>query len=252
MLSLPPRLVADIKDCRTWISVVPALKDTMDLWFGENPKDERALQQLVVWENNDSPWANGTDYFILDIEYDSRKGNSTKGEGGRFDLIALRWESSPAARSLRGKEKPKLVVVEMKAGDGALKGTAGLQDHVRVLERFAGVSARRQAFINEMIGVFNQKHKLGLIKRLSPRKGMKAGDDILKPNDVATDLDLMLLLAGHDPASKKLGNELRSLNTKLSILVCTANFMGFGLYKENVHALPDFLLRYGAGLGKRP
>ncbi len=243
-LQCPPPVVADIDGCEAWINAVPELKDTMDLWFGKHPKDERALQQMVVWENNDGPWANGTDYFIVDIEYDSRKGNSTKGEGGRFDLVAIKWESTPSARSLRSQIKPRLVIIEMKAGDGALKGSAGLQDHVNVLGQFAGSSARKQAFIQEMVCVFNQKYKLGLIKRISPRKSMKVPDDLLTPQDLDTELDFMLLFAGHDPASKQLSGELKALKTKLPLQICTASFMGFGLYKENVYEMPVFMARY--------
>lgn len=230
--------VASIADTENWIACIAVLKDTMDLWFGVHPKDERALQQMVVWENNDSPWANGTDYFIVDIEYDSRKGNAD--EGGRFDLVALRWESDAVSRKLKGKKRPKLVVIEMKAGDGALKGKAGLQDHIAVLQEFAASKSRKTMFVQEMLGVFTQKRELNLIRGLSHNKNM------LDQVSIDTDLGFMLLLAGHDPASKKLSDELRTLQTELPITFSTANFMGFGLYKENVHTLIEFRERFSA------
>jgi hypothetical protein len=228
--------VASAADTEKWITCIAVLKDVMDLWFGAHPKDERALQQMVVWENNDSPWATGTDYFIVDIEYDSRKGNAD--QGGRFDLVALRWESDSTSRKLKSKKRPKLVVIEMKAGDGALKGKAGLQDHIAVLQEFAAPKSRKAMFIREMLGVFAQKRELNLIRGLSHNKNM------LDQESIDTDIGFMLLLAGHDPASNKLSDELRTLQTELPIMFSTANFMGFGLYKENVHTLLEFRGRF--------
>jgi hypothetical protein len=228
--------VASATDTKKWIEYIPVLKDTMDLWFGAHPKDERALQQMVVWENNDSSWANSTDYFIVDIEYDSRKGNAD--QGGRFDLVALRWESDATSRKLRGKKRPKLVVIEMKAGDGALKGKAGLQDHISVLLEFAASKPRKAMFVREMLGVFAQKRELNLIRGLSRNKNVVAQEN------VDTNIGFMLLLAGHDPASKKLSRELRTLQTELPIMFSTANFMGFGLYNENMHTLLEFRDRF--------
>ena len=230
--NLPPSVVADKTDCEAWISVVPLLKDTMDLWFGENPKDERALQQLVVWENNDSPWAKGTDYFIVDVEYDSRKGSA--GDGGRFDLVALRWESDSTARKLKGKKRPKLVVIEMKAGDGALKGTAGLQKHLKDFKKLAGPQ-RSAALRREMAILLAQKRELGLIKSLVRNKNL-IGSEAIDP-----EIDFMFLLAGHDPASRKLKTELNALDSPDRVQLCIANLMGFGLYKEHVLSLTEFM-----------
>jgi hypothetical protein len=225
-----------------WLSNFGCLKDTMDLWFGKHPKDERSLQQLVVWENNDGPWANGTDYFIVDIEYDSRKGESTKGEGGRFDLVALHWPSDSQTRQLKGKCQPKLAVIEMKAGDGALKGKAGLQDHVEVWERFNASGARRKAFAEEMMTVFQQKQQLGLIRALPGGCSSAKPRRLPAASDLAPEIEYLLLLAGHDPASTKLRMELEAIRTELPIAVCTANFIGFALYQENIHSLSDFMV----------
>ena len=233
-LDLPNPTVLSIDGVEAWERAIPRLKDTMDLWFGKHPKDERALQQMVVWENNDCPWANGTDYFILDIEYDSRKGDSNGG--GRFDLIALRWDSDSTSRKLNGTKRPKLVIIEMKAGDGALKGKAGLQDHVKAFETLSK-SRGKAGFRQEMATVFAQKRELGLIRSLVKNKNQ------VDAQTMDPEIEFMFLLAGHDPASKKLGVEVNALATDLPITVCTANFMGYGLYKENVQPLPDFAER---------
>jgi hypothetical protein len=234
-LEIPPPTISTPDEVEAWESKIPILKDTMDLWFGARPKDERALQQLVVWENNDSPWAGGTDYFIVDIEYDSRKGE--KEAGGRFDLIAIRWESTPAARKLNGSIRPKLSVIEMKTGDGALKGKAGMLKHWNDFKKLSKPSTRA-AFRKEMLDIFAQKRELGLIRSLT-KNNNHIDRQALDP-----EIEFMFLLAGHDPASKKLNTELESLKGNPNVTLCTANFMGYGLYKENVYDVPEFMRRF--------
>jgi len=59
----------------------------------------------VVRENNYSSISNGTDYFIIDIEYDNHAH-------ARFDLVAVEWPSKASHRKLAKDYKPKLVVIE--------------------------------------------------------------------------------------------------------------------------------------------
>lgn len=44
----------------------------------------------------------------------------------RFDIVAIEWDSDTSIRKLKKGHKPKLVVIEMKYGDGAFKGSAGI------------------------------------------------------------------------------------------------------------------------------
>lgn len=217
-----------------WMKAVPHLKDTMDLWFGVHPKDERQLQQLVAWENNASPWANGTDYFVIDIEYDNH-------DDARFDIVALQWHSDAAARKLTGSQKPKLTIIEMKAGDGALKGSSGLVDHMKQFGEFLRNSQRVADFKSEMLTVFQQKRDLGLIPAL------RRNTNVVTAVDDA--IDVAFLLAGHDSASGKLQeaiNEIASCRTEgyPQPLFCATAFAGFGLYVENVLPLATFQERY--------
>ena len=232
-LELPCDTVTTPGDLESWLEAISTLKDTMDLWFGKHPKDERALQQMVVWENNDSPWANGTDYFIIDIEYDNH-------QGARFDLVALEWKSSGAERKLSKAYKPRLVIIEMKAGDGALAGKAGLDDHIKDLRKFNSNKGRIDAFKKEMLDVFEQKRELGLIK------GLKANTNPVKA--FAKDIDIIFLLAGHDPASKKLTRILKTVSDE-AIKLSTANFMGYALYQENIYPITKFVHRFGQQIG---
>ncbi|OGX36535.1 MAG: hypothetical protein A3D87_02290 [Omnitrophica WOR_2 bacterium RIFCSPHIGHO2_02_FULL_50_17] len=78
-----PHEIHSASEVDRWRANFPALKVEMDQWFSNNPKAEREFQQIVVWENNDSSIANYTDYFIVDIEYDNKRG-------GRFNMVAIR------------------------------------------------------------------------------------------------------------------------------------------------------------------
>jgi hypothetical protein len=223
---LPKNQIACINDAEKWVSFTAQLKDTMDLWFTKHPKDERALQQLVAWENNNSPWANGTDYFIIDIEYDNHKGS-------RFDLVALKWDSTASARKLAKVYTPRLVIIEMKAGDGAVKGDAGILAHVEKTNKFLNCTEQVRSFKKEMLRVFSQKRELGLIKPL--RKNSNA------VTTIDAEIEFMLLFVGHDPSKTNFLKELNTINdTNCNVQVCTANFMGFGLYSERIYPLNEF------------
>ncbi|MGR3293181.1 MAG: hypothetical protein ACUZ9M_04085 [Candidatus Scalindua sp.] len=99
-----------LKGQSDWNNYFPRAKQTMDFYFSEKRNEEKEFQQLVVRENNYSSIANGTDYFIIDIEYDNRKN-------ARFDIIAVEWPSDASKRKLSNNYKPKLVIIEMKYGD---------------------------------------------------------------------------------------------------------------------------------------
>ena len=228
-----PLIKADIdkyKNARDWNKFFPIAKQTMDIYFTIHTKQEREYQQLVVRENNNSSIANGTDYFIIDIEYD----NSDKS---RFDLIAIDWPSLASARKLAKQFSPKLVIIEMKYGDHALSGTAGMMKHWTDFHRFISNPIANANFKNEMLNLFNQKRELGLIPCLSIGKNK---NPILKFDDT---IELAFLIANHDPESTKLKTELTSLGA-IPAKFITSNFMGYGIYNESVYNLVDFKARF--------
>ena len=104
------------------IEQVPIYKQAMDRWFSEYPKYEREFQQLVERDNNrHGEISHATDYYIVDTEF--------VYEDARFDMVAVHWPSIGVVR--KNLHAPKLVFIEMKYGDGALSGTAGLMDHLK-------------------------------------------------------------------------------------------------------------------------
>jgi hypothetical protein len=217
-----------------WINYFPAVKQAMDFYFTKYSKEEREYQQLLVRENNYSSIANSTDYFIIDIEYDNRKN-------ARFDIVVVEWRSDASIRKLKNDYKPKLVVIEMKYGDGAFKGSSGISKHITDFNNFIANPQTVEEFKQEMLGVFSQKRQLGLIPYLSDKKNSN------EVTQFADEFEMMFLIANHDPAKSVLQTELNSLDDQ-NIKFITSNFTGFGLYKENVFDYHEFMERFKSQL----
>lgn len=231
------------KENRNWLKYFTLTKQVMDMYITSNNKEEREYQQLVVRENNYSSLANGTDYFIIDIEYDNH-------QGARFDIVAIEWMSTSEDRKLLKSYKPKLVVLEMKYGDGALNGAAGMNEHIKDFKDFTSIPSVVDSFKAEMLKVFEQKRKLGLIPCLKKEVGKTGGNDN-KIEEFADDIDFGFLLANHDPASIKLLREINEyqiaendINIEKEISFVTSTFMGYGLFKNSVYSTSAFLDKF--------
>jgi len=209
-----------------WIQYFPFAKQTMDFYFVKHPKEERENAQLVVRENNYSKISNGTDYFIIDYEYDNR-------HKARFDLVAAEWPSISEKRRNPQKYKPRLVVMEMKYGDTALKGTAGMVKHVKDYLAFLSRPKDISAFKKEMALMFQQKRELGLI-----RFGPKGNNHLV--TEFEDDIEMVFLLANHDPAKSVLDGTVREINTRFpgfEMKIIVASSLGYGLYNDNLSIL---------------
>lgn len=230
-----PKVVRNIEETQRWINAVSSLKEIMDYWFSKNPKDEREFQQIVLRENNSSTIGSSTDYFIIDIEYDNH-------EGARFDIVAVKWDSDGICRKLQGGYKPKLSFIEMKYGDKALSGSAGILKHVDDFKKYVN-NHRINDIRNEMLTVFRHLRELKLIPALQSN-----------PNEVkefSNDIEYLFVLANHDPSSRKVQDALSIMTEEykeehlgFAIKFCVSNFLGYGLYNENVFNLSDFKERY--------
>jgi hypothetical protein len=237
-----PERISSSSDLHKWLNTIPYLKQAMDEWFVKYPKVEREYQQHVVYENNRLKTANGTDYYILDIEYANKKG--------RFDLIALLWPSTASVRKLSKGYKPRLAFIEKKFGDGALSGKAGVKDHLRDMNDFLSTPNAFADLRREMALIFQQKRELGLIS------GLGADEEKGKNNnqvEIISDEnpEFILLLAAHDPASKKLIKLFDKRKDPdfpsyglFDLKFATANFMGYGLYQEAIYDMDTFLCKF--------
>ncbi len=208
-----------------WLDVSPRLKQAIDRWLGKRNKDEREFQQTLLRDNNFGRVARSTDYYICDIEYQS--------ECGRFDLIAVDWPSRPATRKQANARR--LAFIEMKCGDDALEGNAGLHKHIQDVNSYLSDRTKVNNLKQEMVEVFNQKRDLGLID---------CGKDLSSFSDESP--ILLLVLANHDPGTSKLYELLGSLpeSPHVELRVATASFMGYGLYEQGVHKIDEVRRRF--------
>ena len=208
-----------------WLDISPELKQAIDRWLGKRRKDEREFQQVLLRDNNFGRVARSTDYYICDIEYQS--------EYGRFDLIAVEWPSKSAVRKQANGRR--LVFIEMKHGDGALEGNAGLHKHIQDVNRYLSDQTKLSNLKQEMVEVFNQKREIWLID---------CGKDLNSFSDESP--MLLLVLANHDPGKQKLHELLRSLpeSPHAELCIATASFMGYGLYEQGIHKMDEALGRF--------
>ena len=212
----PDRIIKSKGDSERWVEFAPTLKRSMDLY--SRRREEREFQQIILRDNNFGSSALQTDYYICDIEY--------ANNFGQCDMIAVHWPSIGAIR--RNGDDRRLAFVEVKYGDKSLKGKSGICDHIKHIDRFASDHRNLYNIKQEMVDVFNQKKKLGLITC----KGNFMSFSNEKPL-------LMLALVNHDPDSTILRDMLRNLpeSPHIELRIATASFLGYGLYDQGIHAL---------------
>lgn len=232
-LNLPilPEKISSESDSKTVLEAFPHMKQAMDFYFA-NHKDgsEREFQQLIVRENNYSIISNASDYFIVDIEYETKANGRTV----RFDLLAIKWESDGNQRKFPNKFTPKLAICELKYYTQALGGKAGLIQHVKDVSDFISNAGNVEQLKTDVLAMFRQKRELGLVEF-----GKEGNSNPVEYLD--NSIELILMLANHDPESAKL-KDLNEINEEkgLDVKVAVANFLGYGLYKESVYDLSVF------------
>lgn len=221
---MPNPQLRNTSDVDAWLAALPTLKEAMDLW---QPGAEREVQQLMLRDNNVSGIARSTDYYVCDIEYAC--------DHGRFDLVAVRWPSTAAAR--KKQEGHRLVLGEVKFGDGALDGTAGLHAHINNVNHFLAAPGKLASLKNEILHVFNQKRALGLIDCERDLIGLSDEPPIL-----------LLVLVNHDPDKSRLRNLLRTLppSPHADLRVATGSLLGYGLYDCAILTIDEALARFAA------
>lgn len=202
----------------------PIYKQSMDRWLAKHGKYESEFRQIVVRDNNGhGETSHATDYYIADIEY--------AYAGKRLDMVAVHWPSTGAMR--KNRKAPKLALIEMKYGDGSLGGESGIMEHLQDFMNFRQ-TADISTICADYAEVFRQKCDLGLIPDLA---------DL--PHDIviqSEDVDLIFLLANHDPAKSKLTTIVNALDSAQYPFVkfAFASMMGYGLYDEMMYSIEEF------------
>ncbi len=221
---------------------LPGERESIDAWLRARPKlkqeidrkenNERESQQTLLRENNFGKIARSTDYYVCDIEYQSRDPEY-RSRRGQFDLIGVSWPSKSVSR--KQSNDHRLVFVEMKYGDRALGRNAGVRKHVSDIDHYLSDQTRVYSLKQEMVGVFNQKRSLGLID---------CGKDLGTFSDEKP--MLLLVFVNHDPESETLRDILmfHPKSDHAELCIATASFMGYGLYDQGIHKIDEWQRRF--------
>jgi len=180
---------------------------------------EKDIQQQIVKENNYSPNAKDTDYYIIDIEYQDK---------GRFDIVAIRWDSKANIRKLPKSFTPTITVFEVKQGYSTISGESGMVSHFKDFEIF-NHSYKVEEFKDDMVAVFKQKRELGLIVDMEKYKEVK---------QVSQNIEFVFLLANYKSQSTALSEALNDIKDCKFVY---ANAMGYGLYERNIINKEEFI-----------
>ena len=224
-----PTEINNQKDSRSWIDSFPSRKNIMDEYFSTYGKAEREFQQLIARENNNSTISNESEYFVSDIEVTEPYA--------RFDIMAIRW----LAAQRKNGSNCKAALIEMKYGDGALGGSAGLVKHLKDMEKLISNKDSYAKLLETMESQFNQLDELGLLKF---NKGTSNAKVKLNPDETP---EVIFVLANHNPRSPKLKTILSdpeidkyAQSQLFDLKFYVASFAGYGLHAKCMLPLVEF------------
>ena len=225
-----PSEINNQNDSRSWIDSFPSRKNIMDEYFSTYGKAEREFQQLIARENNNSTISNESEYFVSDIE--------VAEPYARFDIMAIRW----LAAQRKNGSNCKAALIEMKYGDSALTGSAGLLKHLKDMEKLISNKDRYSKLLETMESQFNQLDELGLLKF---NKGTSNAKVKLNPDEIP---EVIFVIANHNPRSPKLKTILRdpeidkyAQSQLFDLKFYVASFAGYGLHAKCMFPLVEFL-----------
>jgi hypothetical protein len=227
------------EDVRRWTNAIPVLKDIMDIYLSSHEKAERFYQQMVCRENTRSKISENMDYFITDIEYSiTFPEPQGKRKTARIDMVAVKWPSENR-KGGSGVCDVRLALIEMKYGDNAMTGASGIEEHLKDMIDIGGEGY-------EMIRQSTEKqleilHRLGLM----PGSGeFKVVCDTKVPEHKP---EYIMLFANTSPGGEKGKQMLKKCkeiidgnNIPFELKFFTANYAGYGLYKECVLDIERF------------
>ena len=224
-----PTEINNQNDSRSWIDSFPSRKNIMDEYFSTYGKAEREFQQLIARENNNSTISNESEYFVSDIEVTEPYA--------RFDIMAIRW----LAAQRKNGSNCKAALIEMKYGDSALTGSAGLLKHLKDMEKLITNKDGYSKLLETMESQFTQLDELGLLKF---NKGTSNAKVKLNPDEIP---EVIFVIANHNPRSPKLKTILRdpeidkyAQSQLFDLKFYVASFAGYGLHAKCMLPLTEF------------
>ena len=225
-----PSEINNQNDSRSWIDSFPSRKNIMDEYFSTYGKAEREFQQLIARENNNSTISNESEYFVSDIE--------VAEPYAMFDIMAIRW----LAAQRKDGSNCKAALIEMKYGDSALTGSAGLLKHLKDMEKLITNKDGYSKLLETMESQFTQLDELGLLKF---NKGTSNAKVKLNPDEIP---EVIFVIANHNPRSPKLKTILRdpeidkyAQSQLFDLKFYVASFAGYGLHAKCMFPLVEFL-----------
>ena len=230
-IPMVPATIRSQDDARTWVDQFPRLKEIMDIYFSRHRKSEREFQQLVARENNNSIISNDSEYFISDIEFADRDLNA------RFDMLAIRWLASHR----RNGSNCRVALMEMKYGDDALGGKAGLLKHLKDINILISNYDKYKSLVETIELQFNQLDNLGLLNFNHSSNGTRVK---LSAKDKP---EVIFILANHNPRSTKLSSILDDPGViayeqtqRFDLRFFVSSFSGYGLHSDCMLTLTQF------------
>ena len=211
-------------DCVALVGQIPLLKAGIDAKMARSPSREREIQQEIIRCNNRGKSGRSSDIYFCDQEY---------AVGGmRADLLGVLWPSDSSRR--RGWDH-RLVWAELKQGDGAISGAAGIQKHLADLDQLLGDTKKLAAIKEEMAEVFRLKQELGLINCGKPPDRNRPFFSDARPL-------VLIILVDHDPAKSGLGAELTGASMQHGdVVIPRASTMGYSLFVNELLTISELL-----------
>lgn len=244
---MPSAHVSTAEGAAAWVRALPGLKRAMNHFLAGNPRQEREYQQVAVRENTYSRLANSTEHFIIDIEYSTTIAAASITT--KFDMLGIMWPADERSRA--EKRTPRLTIFEMKYGDDALSGKAGMVEHMSNTLAFLRQEAALAELREEVLQVFRQKGELGLILF---SEGNREAHKRIPALCAKTKPFFVFLLANHNPRSEALRNVLKggefaeaydALSAHADILFSAASSMGYALFHDKMLTLEQFKAQCG-------
>lgn len=230
-LSLP---LEDADQTKAIVALFDELKGLVDRHPKLRSAHEREFQQLVVRENNRTRMAGSSHYFITDMEH-------ANGDA-RFDMLGVRWLHNERKRG----DRLVPVIFEMKYGEQALEGDAGMAKHLNdMLPRLMSGEFRATLRAN-VSAQFTQLQVLGLLN-------FNRSEAISQFTAVEDKIQLIFVLSGYNPRSTKLKGVLKDVNLVMAaqqdglaasglsvdLRFFHASFCGYSMHEESMLTLDE-------------
>jgi len=225
---------------KKYLYAIPYIKAAIDRNIRLSKRQgEKEVQQLTVYENNRSPIANSSHYYIADFEYQNTDN------GSRFDLVAIKW---PNKRNMEAH----LCVIEVKFGYKSVGNSnstssseikeADITKHLDDVISFFSDVEKVNNLKAEALRIFNQKQELKLIEPIGKRN---SGVKYLEKLEGQP--EFMLWLVDYPPTSTALDTALNNNKEKIldiegfDFVIASSSYAGYALFSENVISVKEHM-----------